>query len=61
MIKNLIEVKKIGYESCRLLENNDLNQFGELMNYQWIKKMKDHQKGPTKDKTLYDYALKMEQ
>ncbi len=59
VIKNLIEVKNIGYESCRLLENNDLNQFGELMNYQWIKKNERSPEGTNKKiRLLYDYALK---
>lgn len=58
IIKNLLEVKKIGFESCKLLENNDLRQFGELMNFQWTKKNERSPEGINKDiKFLYDQAL----
>ena len=32
-LENLKEIKKIGYESKRLIENNDLNEFGKLLDY----------------------------
>ena len=37
-LENLKEIKKIGYESKRLIENNDLNEFGKLLDYHWHKK-----------------------
>ena len=59
ILKNLLEVKKIGFESCKLLENNDLYQFGELMNYQWVKKNERSPEGTNKQiKFLYKQALK---
>tara|TARA_A100001388_G_C28774586_1_gene506412 strand:+ start:2880 stop:3854 length:975 start_codon:yes stop_codon:yes gene_type:complete len=58
MLKNLNEVKKIGYQSCHLLENNDLDQFGELLNYNWKKKIERSPEGVNKRiKFLYNDAL----
>ena len=37
-LENLKEIKKIGYESKRLIEKNDLNEFGKLLDYHWHKK-----------------------
>lgn len=59
ILQNLIEVKKIGIESCKLLENSDLKEFGELMNYQWVKKNERSPEGTNKEiKFLYNHALK---
>ena len=57
ILQNLIEVKKIGIESCKLLENSDLKEFGELMNYQWVKKMKDHLRELIKKLNFYIITL----
>lgn len=59
MIENLIEVKKMGYLTKKLLVNNDLEQYAELMKYHWIKKL-ERSKNISNKKInyIYDEAIK---
>ena len=59
IIKNLQEVKKIGYETEYLLNNGKLSDFGQLMNYHWKKKL-ERSKSISNEKInfMYDQALK---
>ena len=59
MIENLKKIKKIGLEAKKLIENNDLKKYGELMNYHWKKKI-ERSKNITNKKInyIYEEALK---
>jgi D-glycero-alpha-D-manno-heptose-7-phosphate kinase len=59
MIENLKNIKKMGLEAKKLIENNDLKKYGELMNYHWRKKI-ERSKNITNKKInyLYEEALK---
>jgi len=59
MIENLKNIKKIGFEAKKLIENNDLKKYGELMNCHWKKKI-ERSKNITNKKInyLYEEALK---
>lgn len=57
-IENLKEIKKIGFLSKKLIENNDLYQFGKLLDYHWrIKKKRANNMTNTKINNIYDDAL----
>jgi len=59
MIKNLDEVKKIGKMFSNLLENNDLNEYGKLMNYHWkIKQERSKDMSNSRINYLYEEGLK---
>jgi len=59
MIKNLDEVKKIGKMFSNLLENNDLNEYGKLMNYHWkIKQERSKDMSNSRINFLYEEGLK---
>ena len=59
MIENLKKIKKMGLEEKKLIENNDLKKYGELMNYHWKKKI-ERSKNITNKKINYicEEALK---
>lgn len=59
MIENLKNIKKMGLEAKKLIENNDLIKYAELMNYHWKKKM-ERSSNITNKKInyLYEEALK---
>jgi D-glycero-alpha-D-manno-heptose-7-phosphate kinase len=59
MIENLKKIKKMGLEAKKLIENNDLKKYGELMNYHWKKKI-ERSKNITNKKInyIYEEALK---
>ena len=59
MIENLKNIKKMGYEAKKLIENNDLKNYAELMNYHWKKKI-ERSKNITNKKInyIYEEALK---
>lgn len=59
MLLNLIEVKKMGYLTKRLIENNDLDQYAELMKTHWRKKL-ERSKNISNKKInyIYDEALR---
>jgi len=40
MIDNLMKIKEMGYEVKKILENGNLDQFGEIMNRHWFEKKK---------------------
>ena len=44
MIDNLMKIKEMGYEVKKILENGNLDQFGEIMNRHWFEKKKDQNK-----------------
>lgn len=59
MIENLTEVKKMGYLTKKLLENNDLDQYAELMKYHWLKKLeRSNNISNKKINYIYNEALK---
>ncbi len=58
-LKNLKQIKEIGYYSKRLIENNDLNEFGKLLDYHWqIKKKRASNMSNKKIDSIYNDALK---
>jgi D-glycero-alpha-D-manno-heptose-7-phosphate kinase len=59
IIENLHEVKKIGEETSKLFESGSLNEFGQLMNYHWKKKL-ERSKEISNEKInfMYNEALK---
>jgi len=59
MIENLKKIKKMGLEAKKLIENNDLKKYGELLNYHWKKKI-ERSKNITNKKInyIYEEALK---
>ena len=57
-IENLQEIKNIGFLSKRLIENNDLYQFGKLLDHHWkIKKERANNMSNKKINTIYEDAL----
>ena len=57
-LENLKEIKKIGLISKKLIENNDLYQFGKLLDYHWkIKKRRANNMSNNKIDIIYDDAL----
>ncbi len=59
MINNLDEVKKLGFQFSKLLENNDLHEYAKLMNYHWkIKQKRSNQMSNKRINYLYNEALK---
>ena len=59
MIKNLTEVKKMGYLTKKLLENGDLDEYAELMKYHWLKKLeRSNNISNKKINYIYNEALK---
>lgn len=57
-IENLKEIKKIGYLSKKLIENNDLYQFGKLLDHHWnIKKKRANNMSNAKINNIYEDAL----
>ncbi len=55
IIQNLHEVKKIGEETSKLFEGGQLEDFGELMNYHWKKKL-ERSKEISNEKINYMYS-----
>ena len=57
-IENLQEIKNIGFLSKRLIENNDLYQFGKLLDHHWkIKKKRANNMSNKKINAIYEDAL----
>tara|TARA_Y100001970_G_scaffold293564_1_gene441223 strand:+ start:6041 stop:7015 length:975 start_codon:yes stop_codon:yes gene_type:complete len=57
-IENLKEIKNIGILSKRLIENNDLYQFGKLLDHHWkIKKKRAKNMSNNKINNIYEDAL----
>ena len=42
MIRNLDEVKEIGFNSKAALENGTLKEYGEILNYHWSLKKRSN-------------------
>ncbi len=58
MIRNLDEVKEIGFNSKAALENGNFKEYGEILNYHWsLKKKRSNNMSNKKINYLYDYAL----
>ncbi len=59
MVQNLHNIKQIGYESKKLLENGSLESYGKLMHEHWlIKKSRSTGMSNNKINEWYEYALK---
>ena len=57
-LENLMEIKKIGLLSKKLIEGNDLDQFGRLLDYHWqIKKKRASNMSNKKIDNIYQDAL----
>ncbi len=57
-VDNLKEIKNIGFMSKKLIENNDLYQFGKLLDQHWkIKKKRSDNMSNRKINNIYDDAL----
>lgn len=57
-LENLKEIKEIGFLSKKLIENNDLYQFGKLLDYHWnIKKKRANNMSNSKINDIYEDAL----
>ena len=58
VLKNLEEIKNIGILSKKLIENNDLYQFGKFLDYHWkLKKERAHSMSNNKIDNIYKDAL----
>ena len=58
ILNNLKEIKNIGILSKKLIENNDLYQFGKLLDHHWkIKKERTHSMSNKKIDYIYNDAL----
>ncbi len=58
VLKNLEEIKNIGILSKKLIENNDLYQFGKLLDYHWkLKKERSHFMSNNRIDNIYKDAL----
>ena len=59
IFKNLNEIKQMGLDSARYLENGDLENFALLMNHHWqIKKERSFNISNSNIDDMYNYALK---
>ena len=59
MLNNLHQIKKIGLESKKILENGDLNDFGRIMHEHWqYKKERSQFMTNKKIDFLYNFAIK---
>ena len=59
ILNNLKEIKNIGILSKKLIENNDLYEFGKLLDYHWkLKKERSHSMSNNKIDCIYNDALK---
>jgi D-glycero-alpha-D-manno-heptose-7-phosphate kinase len=59
MLNNLHQIKKIGLESKKILENGDLNDFGRIMHEHWqYKKERSQFMTNKKIDSLYNFAIK---
>ena len=59
MLNNLHQIKKIGSESKKILENGDLNDFGRIMHEHWqYKKERSQFMTNKKIDFLYNFAIK---
>jgi len=57
-LENLMEIKKIGLLSKKLIEGNDLDEFGRLLDYHWqIKKKRASNMSNKKIDNIYQDAL----
>ena len=58
-LKNLKQIKEIGYYSKKLIESNDLSEFGKLLDYHWqIKKKRASNMSNKNIDLIYNDALK---
>ncbi len=57
-LQNLKQIKEIGYQSKKLIEGNDLYEFGKLLDYHWkIKKERANNMTNKKIDNIYKDAL----